>query len=113
MPELVEARVASTSQHYADGIERVTLDVRLGEAAGLPIPAKGEEQPIDLVLDSTSYAANLRVAGSYVYVCADLSDAGGEKVRLADVLFEHGLTTGQRVQLRVDGSRVHVLRAQG
>jgi hypothetical protein len=126
MPKLVEAQVQRDSD-YADGVARVTLAVLLSDAGrDWPVPPAGKPQEVELVIGPDVYTANLRVdrvdpkyVPTYVYVCAPLKDSAGQKRRLADVLQAHGLadvrpfTPGQRVQLRLDETRVHVAPRRG
>jgi hypothetical protein len=103
---VLRGRVASTGQTYASGLERWTVDVPMSEAGQLPTP-RGRVR-IDLTVGGNTYVAGIRATRGYVYICANLLDAAGEKTNLATVLGRLGYVRNQPVRLEVEGHRTRL-----
>jgi hypothetical protein len=99
----LSARIASTSQRYASGLERWTVDVPISQARDLPLPRGREE--IELAVGRQRYAAGIRTTRGYVNICPNMVDGAGERTNLSTVLSSLGWTRNQQLMATVDGHR--------
>jgi hypothetical protein len=105
----VAAKVRGLGQHYSDGLEMLSVDVKKVEADGLRY-RDGARIPITLQLGRESYQAGVRTTSrmSTVWISPDLVDSSGERTKLARVLARHGLLKNQPVFLYVDDAVVRL-----
>lgn len=106
----IAAKVRGLGQHYADGLEMMSIDVKKTEADGLPF-RDGTRIPVTLVLDGESYRAGIRTTPRMptVWISPDLVDSHGERTKLARVLVSNGIHKNQAVQLDVRGEVIRVV----
>lgn len=77
---------------YKDKVDSVEIWVNKNKADSLEY-IDGERVPVDLVVASKIYNAGLRATrrNKYVWICPDLKDEKGNRVRLVDALEEVGI----------------------
>jgi hypothetical protein len=99
---------------YADRTDRQYVAVDKREALGFPFQ-ENERVTIQLEIGSEAYEAGVLTTPSQhiVYIAADLRSQEGEKVRLSEVLAEHGFQRNDRVTLQVDGQTVQLIPLTG
>jgi hypothetical protein len=108
----VAAKVRGLGQHYSDGREILSVDVKKVEADGLPY-RDGARIPITLQLGREAYKAGIRTTlrMSTVWISPDLVDSSGERTKLARVLARHGMQKNQPVFLYVEDATVRLTSA--
>ncbi len=94
---------------YSDGVEAMEIHTPKSEAQGLPF-VNGRRVPIELRVGGRSFNAGLRATDSnrYVWICPDLRDDLGKKIRLVDVLRDAEISKNERLSLVVDGATITV-----
>jgi hypothetical protein len=102
-----QGHIRGLSQHYADGLERMEIQIDKRRAAPLPFQ-DNLRIPIRLHVGSEQYQAGIRATPklSVVWVSPDLRDSHGRKISLARVLTSNGFEKNQRVSLEVEGGVV-------
>ena len=105
----VRGRVTGLSQFYSDGLERMEIWTGKSKADKLPY-VLGRRVPVDLEIDGVRYRAGLRATEKApdVWICPDIRNAGGEKVRLAEALIQAGFEKNDPVELLVAGRRIRL-----
>ena len=108
----VPAVIRGLSLYYADGVESQEIWVDKRAAEGLP-GREGERFPVRLTIGSQTFTAGIRSTARtpYAWICPDLYDEAGDKVRLVDALRRAGFEKNERVYLRVLGTGLAVTKA--
>jgi len=79
--------------------DRLEITIYKNQKHGLPLK-HGLRVPIQLLIEGVAYEAGVRITGQVIpWVCPDVSDSKGQKVRLADALRKAGFEKGQIVCL--------------
>ena len=107
----VLGKIRGMSLFYSDGTERVEIWVPKVKARNLPY-REGRRVPISLTIGSETFFAGLRATTrcDQVWICPNMTNQAGEKVRLADAL--SGFEKNESVELVVSGNAVRVRKAQ-
>lgn len=100
----VTAVITGLSTYYVDGVERQEIWIHKHAAAELPY-CEGQRVAVRLTVGSMTLNAGIRATARTpeVWICPDLYDEAGNKVRLADALRHAGFAKNDRVRLRVSG----------
>lgn len=95
---------------YADGTARLEIHFPLADAVRLPCK-QGTRVVIELWIDETAYRAGLRstARNDYLWICPDVYDAQGKRMKLGRVLTDAGLRANQRTEIRCQGTNLRVL----
>jgi hypothetical protein len=114
MPASIIAKVRGLGQHYADGLEMLSVDVKKPDAVGLSLK-DGLRTPINLLLGADSYQAGLRTTARMptVWISPDLIDGRGERTTLARLLTAHGFRKNQTVLLVLEEDGIRLMPAPG
>ena len=96
----ITCRVDAQSQKYVNGLDRVVLTVLAGTIR--PYPQKGQRIPIILNTPQGRYLGGIRD----LYICPDLiSVKGDNRVSLARILKDNGMSVGDEILLQVFGDK--------
>lgn len=78
---------------------RLEITINKNQDHGVPL-VHGVRVAIIVLIDGATYEAGMRITGQGIpWICPDLLDLQGQKVRLADVLRKAGFEEGQKVFL--------------
>jgi hypothetical protein len=93
--------------YYRDTLPKLIIAIRKKECPQLQCHA-GERAAITFVVNGDSYLAGLRTTerDEMIRICSVIHDNKGVPVRLSDVLFSHGWSSG-RLSLTCDGDVIH------
>jgi hypothetical protein len=105
----VTGKVAGLGQYYANGLERIEVWIRKGDARPLPYE-EGKRVSIELIIGSRRYCAGLRATrrNPYVWVCPNLEDEHEERTNLAEVFAQFDIKKNEVVVLDATGSIIHL-----
>ena len=114
MTEIVEGIARRLAKFYEDGVELMEIHTPKSGSGALPF-VNGRRVPIVLVMGDSTYSAGLRATprNPYVWICPDLRDAEGRKIRLADILGAAKVEKNQKIWMLVDGSEVRISLPRG
>ena len=105
-------RITCIGQHYADGVEKRSIEVPKNDASGLPYEI-GQRVPVALVVGDATYRAGLRATkrNRTVWISPDLRDHSGTNVRLADIISAY--RCNQLVEIEASGKVLRVRNSPG
>ena len=91
LPAEIIPAVLTRIGYYRDTLPQLIISIPKKAAGSLPFRDDRREE-IPLVIAGESYRAGMRSTerAATIQISPDLIDAGGEKVRLADLIFRHG-----------------------
>ena len=98
------AYVRGLGLFYADGTERMEIWISKKEASTIH-HAYGSRVPIKLRIGNKTFDAGIRSTSKneYVWICPDLRDELGKKVRLSEALTNCGFHKNQKIILKIEG----------
>jgi hypothetical protein len=98
----IKCYVRPLAQQYADGLERVELEVCSEFISFVPNPVRGQRIPITLLTPQGRYQGGLRGWDDWVYVCPDLvSEKGSRPVSLAKILKDNDISPRDTIPVQV------------
>lgn len=95
---------------YVDGTPRLEIHFPLTDAERLPCQ-QGTRVAIELWIDEVAYRAGLRstARNDYLWICPDIYDTEGKRMKLGRVLTGAGLRANQNIEIRCEGTALRVL----
>ncbi|MEK6647205.1 MAG: hypothetical protein AABY84_11100, partial [Candidatus Firestonebacteria bacterium] len=103
--------VSGQGNKNADGLERLTVVIKKGDAKVIPYQ-EGGEITINLFIGNDSYQAKMRTDRSYVYITPAIYDKNGKKTYLQNIFQTKGIEKNQKVELEVDGANIRLTLIQ-
>lgn len=101
----MQARVTGTVRgisRYIDGTVSTEVQLRNQDIDPTTFPPDMRNE-IKLVIGNSSYSAGLRrTAKNPPYICPNLFDLDGNKVRLSEVLTEHNIQINEKINVLID-----------
>ena len=103
------AYVRGLGLFYADGTERMEIWISKKKASTIH-HAYGSRVPIKLRIGNKTFDAGIRSTSKneYVWICPDLRDELGKKIRLSEVLTNCCFHKNQKIILKLEGKVLHI-----